>query len=125
MRKTPSEQVERVARLYRHNDEAAAALDNPNRSANLLLDPDIGRPLARDHAHWSKTAGTAMTLGIAVPAMAGALTYFDALRSGRLPSNLIQAQRDLFGAHGFRRTDAEGTFHAAWAAPKRSRATET
>lgn len=52
--------------------------------------------------------------GLAIPAFASALSYFDALRTANLPSNLIQAQRDFFGAHRFERTDAEGTFHAIW-----------
>ncbi|WP_158795673.1 NADP-dependent phosphogluconate dehydrogenase [Pedobacter sp. L105] len=57
--------------------------------------------------------------GLAIPAFASALSYFDSLRTARMPSNLIQAQRDLFGAHTFERTDAEGTFHAIWN-PKKS-----
>jgi len=52
--------------------------------------------------------------GLAIPAFASALSYFDSLRTERMPSNLIQAQRDFFGAHTFERTDAEGTFHAIW-----------
>ena len=56
----------------------------------------------------------AVQSGLAIPAFASALSYFDALRTEKLPSNLIQAQRDFFGAHRFERTDAEGTFHAIW-----------
>lgn len=52
--------------------------------------------------------------GLAIPAFASALTYFDSLKTERMPSNLIQAQRDFFGAHRFERTDEEGTFHAIW-----------
>jgi 6-phosphogluconate dehydrogenase len=56
----------------------------------------------------------ALQSGLAIPAFASALTYFDSLRTERMPANLIQAQRDFFGAHRFERTDAEGTFHAIW-----------
>ncbi|SFH47988.1 NADP-dependent phosphogluconate dehydrogenase [Pedobacter insulae] len=57
---------------------------------------------------------SAMTSGIAVPAYAAALTYFDTLKTKRMPSNLTQAQRDFFGAHTFERIDSEGIFHADW-----------
>ena len=53
--------------------------------------------------------------GIPVPAMSSALAFFDGYRAGRLPANLIQAQRDFFGAHGFERVDAEGEHHGPWA----------
>ena len=49
-----------------------------------------------------------------VPAMSSALAYYDGYRSANLPANLLQAQRDYFGAHTFKRTDREGTFHAEW-----------
>lgn len=57
---------------------------------------------------------SAMKAGIAVPAYAAALTYFDTLKTKRMPSNLTQAQRDFFGAHTFERIDSEGIFHADW-----------
>jgi 6-phosphogluconate dehydrogenase len=53
--------------------------------------------------------------GIPVPAFASSLSYFDALRSERLPAALIQGQRDFFGAHTYQRIDSEGTFHTLWA----------
>ncbi len=56
----------------------------------------------------------AVQSGIAIPAYAAALTYFDTLKTGRMPSNLTQAQRDFFGAHTFERIDSEGVFHADW-----------
>lgn len=56
--------------------------------------------------------------GMAIPAFASALTYFDALKTARMPANLIQAQRDFFGAHTFERIDEEGIFHANWNALK-------
>jgi 6-phosphogluconate dehydrogenase len=53
-------------------------------------------------------------LGIPVYALSSALAYFDAYRTERLPANLIQAQRDYFGAHTYRRLDKEGSFHTDW-----------
>lgn len=52
--------------------------------------------------------------GVPLPAFAASLAYFDGYRSAWLPQNLIQAQRDLFGAHTFERTDKQGMFHAQW-----------
>jgi 6-phosphogluconate dehydrogenase len=49
-----------------------------------------------------------------MPALAGSLGYYDAYRSARLPANLLQAQRDYFGAHGYRRIDQPGAFHTVW-----------
>jgi 6-phosphogluconate dehydrogenase len=53
-------------------------------------------------------------MGIPAPGLMVSLAYFDAFRSARLPANLIQAQRDFFGAHTYERVDAEGHFHADW-----------
>jgi 6-phosphogluconate dehydrogenase len=61
---------------------------------------------------------TAVGLGIPVLAISSSLAYFDAYRSARLPANLTQAQRDYFGAHTYRRTDRDGTFHTDWFAAK-------
>jgi 6-phosphogluconate dehydrogenase len=52
--------------------------------------------------------------GIPVPAMSSALDFLDGYRTGRLPANLLQAQRDFFGAHTYQRIDREGTFHTEW-----------
>ncbi|MCK4418384.1 NADP-dependent phosphogluconate dehydrogenase, partial [Candidatus Aerophobetes bacterium] len=63
---------------------------------------------------WRKVVIVATELGIPVPGFSSALTYFDSYRTLRLPANLIQAQRDYFGAHTYRRVDKEGTFHTEW-----------
>ena len=55
-----------------------------------------------------------MTHGVAVPAFSASLGYFDSYRSARLPSNLLQAQRDFFGAHTYERIDKPGVFHTEW-----------
>jgi 6-phosphogluconate dehydrogenase len=56
--------------------------------------------------------------GIPAAAFSASLAYFDAYRCARLPANLIQAQRDYFGAHTYQRVDREGVFHTAWAPPR-------
>jgi len=56
--------------------------------------------------------------GVAVPALASALAYFDGYRSARLPASLIQAQRDYFGAHTYERIDESGKFHTLWSADR-------
>ena len=57
----------------------------------------------------------AASRGIATPAMSASLSYYDSMRRERLPQNLIQAQRDFFGAHTYERIDKKGTFHTEWA----------
>jgi 6-phosphogluconate dehydrogenase len=61
-----------------------------------------------------RVVATATGLGIPVPGFASALSYYDSLRAEGLPANLIQAQRDFFGAHTYRRTDRDGAFHTRW-----------
>ena len=59
-------------------------------------------------------AATGMTYGLPMPALSAALSYFDIMRTGRSTANMIQAQRDFFGAHGFERFDESGTHHGPW-----------
>ncbi len=87
---------------------------NPN-LANLLLDPYFKDIIDRSQANWRKVVATAAELGIPVPAFGSALSYYDSYRRERLPANLIQAQRDYFGAHTYERVDKPGTFHSEWA----------
>ncbi len=81
---------------------------------NLILDESLAKILKERHSGARKVVQLGVEQGIPVPAMASALTYFDAYRSERLPSNLTQAQRDYFGAHTYERIDQEGTFHTQW-----------
>jgi 6-phosphogluconate dehydrogenase len=81
---------------------------------NLLLDGAFADAVQRRQESWRFVVQTAVGLGIPVPAISGSLGYYDAYRSARLPANLTQAQRDFFGAHTYRRTDREGTFHTEW-----------
>jgi 6-phosphogluconate dehydrogenase len=82
---------------------------------NLLLDPDYAARLRLLTPSLRKFVARATEIGLPVPVAAACLAYFDGYRSHRLPANLIQAQRDLFGAHTYERLDKEGSFHAHWA----------
>ena len=81
---------------------------------NLLLDDDIMKRIKRKERNTRKVVATLAQCGIPAGAIGAGLSYFDAYTSGRMPVNLIQAQRDYFGAHTFQRTDKEGSFHAEW-----------
>ena len=81
---------------------------------NILLDQEIGRKLVDRQADLRAIVKEAVDKGIPVPAFMSSLAYFDAYRSATLPTNLIQAQRDYFGAHLYERTDKPGTFHTQW-----------
>ncbi|PMS17068.1 phosphogluconate dehydrogenase (NADP(+)-dependent, decarboxylating) [Trinickia dabaoshanensis] len=91
------------------------AYANDRALANLLLDPYFREIAERYQAALRDVVVAAVTAGVPVPAFASAIAYFDAYRSERLPANLVQAQRDFFGAHTFERIDREGSFHANWA----------
>ena len=86
---------------------------NPNLS-NLLLDPEFAAAVKSRQNTWRFVVRTAVALGIPCPAMSASLAYYDGYRSERLPANLIQAQRDYFGAHTYGRIDKEGVFHTDW-----------
>jgi 6-phosphogluconate dehydrogenase, decarboxylating len=83
---------------------------------NLVLDPFFSDILLRTQASWRKAVQTAIEYGVAVPAFSAALSYFDSYRTERLPANLLQAQRDYFGAHTYERIDkpAGEFFHTEW-----------
>jgi 6-phosphogluconate dehydrogenase len=81
---------------------------------NLLLDPYFTEQVAKAQTGWREIVALAARTGVPVPAFASALSYYDSYRTGRLPANLIQAQRDYFGAHTYERTDREGWFHTDW-----------
>ncbi|PRH14101.1 NADP-dependent phosphogluconate dehydrogenase [Burkholderia multivorans] len=82
--------------------------------ANLLLDPYFRGIAEQYQASLREVVVAAVKAGVPVPAFASAVAYFDSYRSARLPANLVQAQRDFFGAHTFERTDKPGSFHANW-----------
>lgn len=84
--------------------------------SNLLLDPFFKQEIEQAQAGWRRVAATAMQNGIPIPAITSALNYFDGFRTDRLPANLLQAQRDYFGAHMYERTDKPRGefFHTNW-----------
>ncbi|HEX8678925.1 MAG TPA: NADP-dependent phosphogluconate dehydrogenase [Chthoniobacterales bacterium] len=84
---------------------------------NLLLDSYFRDIIAASQQNWRVAVSTAIQHGVAVPAFSASLAYFDSYRSARLPSNLLQAQRDFFGAHTYERVDKPGVFHTEWLAP--------
>lgn len=92
------------------------AFDNNPALTNLLLDPYFKDVMDKAQAGWRRVCAAAMMNGIALPAMTSALSYFDGYRCDRLPANLLQAQRDYFGAHTYERVDhARGEFfHTNW-----------
>ncbi len=90
------------------------AYDRAPTLANLLLDPYFQSVVEGAQTNWRRVVSTAAELGIPIPAFSSALSYFDSYRSERLPANLIQAQRDYFGAHTYERVDRPGTFHTEW-----------
>ncbi|APZ43325.1 NADP-dependent phosphogluconate dehydrogenase [Acidihalobacter ferrooxydans] len=111
-----------VARIWRGGCIIRAALLE-DLSAAYARDPELGNPAFDDalsarlgqlQSELRRVVAAAATAGIPVPALGSALAYYDALRSPRLPANLIQAQRDYFGAHTYERLDREGTFHTQW-----------
>jgi len=81
---------------------------------SLLLDPDFNKEISERQASWRKVVQLAIASGVPTPALSSSLAYYDSYRRGRLPANLIQAQRDFFGAHTYERIDAPGSFHAKW-----------
>lgn len=81
---------------------------------NLLLDPYFKEVVENYQDAWRNVVMTAVEFGIPVPGFSSALSYYDSYRTERLPANLLQAQRDYFGAHTFQRVDQEGTFHYQW-----------
>ena len=92
------------------------AFDKDANLENLLLAPYFREAVDKAQAAWRKVVCTAAELGIPVPAFMTALAYYDGYRAERLPANLLQAQRDYFGAHTYHRVDkpGQGPFHTDW-----------
>ena len=81
---------------------------------NLLLDRYFTKIIRKTQRNWRVAVSTAIKHGVAVPAFSASLAYFDGYRQARLPANLLQAQRDFFGAHTYERIDKPGVFHTEW-----------
>ncbi|HZC36463.1 MAG TPA: decarboxylating NADP(+)-dependent phosphogluconate dehydrogenase [Chthoniobacterales bacterium] len=90
------------------------AFDREPKLENLMLDPFFKEILGRTQKNWRFAVSQAIGAGIAVPAFSASLAYYDSYRQERLPANLLQAQRDYFGAHTYERIDKPGSFHTDW-----------
>ncbi|GAB4514871.1 MAG: NADP-dependent phosphogluconate dehydrogenase [Roseibium sp.] len=112
-----------IARIWRNgciirsamlNDMAAALSGDAGR--NLMLAPFFAARLKETEAMLRQVVAKAALHGLPVPALSAALSYFDIMRTGRSTANMLQGQRDFFGAHGFERTDRDGGgYHGPWA----------
>ena len=111
-----------VARIWRGGciirtallEEIRAAFGRRSGLENLLLDPALSRLALEQEPGLRSVVCAAARAGIPMPGMMSALAYLDSFRSEWLPANLIQAQRDCFGAHGYERVDRPGSFHSEW-----------
>ncbi|CAM4291467.1 6-phosphogluconate dehydrogenase [Paenibacillus endophyticus] len=90
------------------------AYDRDPNLRNLLLDSYFQNIVESYQGAWREVIAAAVTNGVPVPAFSSAIAYYDSYRTERLPANLLQAQRDYFGAHTFKRLDKEGSFHFNW-----------
>ncbi len=96
--------LNRIAEAYRRNPQLP----------NLLLDEYFTGIIRKTQHNWRIAVAAAVQHGVAVPAFGASLSYFDSYREARLPANLLQAQRDFFGAHTYERIDKPGVFHTEW-----------
>ena len=104
-----------IIRAHFLNHITSAYRRNPDLK-NLILDPYFCDIIGKSQANWRYAIQTAVEFGVAVPAFSAALSYYDSYRAERLPANLLQAQRDYFGAHTYERVDkpAGEFFHTEW-----------
>ncbi|MCO5610788.1 hypothetical protein L7F22_065029 [Adiantum nelumboides] len=95
-------------------DRIKQAYDRNSKLANLLVDPEFAKEMVERQDAWRRVVSLAISVGISTPGMTASLAYFDSYRRSRLPANLLQAQRDYFGAHTYERVDVPGTYHTEW-----------
>jgi 6-phosphogluconate dehydrogenase len=100
-------------------DHIKEAFDGDAQLENLLLHPYFTRVVHQSQRAWRHVVSVATQLGLPVPAFSTALGYYDSYRREFLPANLLQAQRDYFGAHTYQRVDRPGTFHTDWIGRRR------
>lgn len=113
---------EKIARIWRGGciiradllEDIRAAYKRDEDLQNLMVDSNFSSVLNNRQADIREVVQFASEYGIPAPGFMTSLAYFDGYRSGRLPANLIQAQRDYFGSHTYERTDIDGTFHTHW-----------
>ncbi|MEC8229892.1 MAG: NADP-dependent phosphogluconate dehydrogenase, partial [Pseudomonadota bacterium] len=99
----------------------ADAYERDEELANLLIDPFFAGQIAKYQNNWRRTIANSSLIGIPVGAFSSALAYYDSYRSAVLPANLLQGQRDFFGAHTFARADKNDgkMYHVEWSKPGR------
>ena len=115
-------QLQEIAKIWRGGciirakflEDIYQAFNQDNGLEHLFSDAGVQEIVKNNLAGTRKTVAACVNAGLGIPAFASTLTYFDTITTGRMPSNLIQAQRDFFGAHTFERIDQEGVFHAQW-----------
>jgi len=90
------------------------AFERNGELVNLLIDDQFRDAVSQRLPAWRKVVITAIERGIPTPAFSASLAYYDSYRTANLPANLLQAQRDFFGAHTYERTDKPGIFHSSW-----------
>ncbi|MBW3092891.1 NADP-dependent phosphogluconate dehydrogenase [Bifidobacterium sp. 82T10] len=120
-----------VARIWRGGciirakflNRISDAFESGEADVSLLFAPYFKDAIETAERSWRRVVARAVTFGIPVPVFSSSLSYFDGLRSKRLPAALIQGQRDFFGAHTYQRVDEPGTFHTLWAEPSRKEIT--
>lgn len=95
-------------------DRIKKAYDKDANLTSLLVDPEFAAEMNARQANLRKVVALCAETGIAAPAFSSSLAYYDQYRRVRLPANLIQAQRDYFGAHTYERVDKAGAFHTEW-----------
>ena len=106
-------------------DRIKEAFDEHPALENLLLHPYFHSAVQNAQPSWREVVATATGRGLPIPALSSALAYYDSYRTARLSTNLLQAQRDYFGAHTYERTDREGTFHTDWLHARKEPAIQT
>jgi 6-phosphogluconate dehydrogenase len=115
-------QLQEIAKIWRGGciirakflEDIYQAYDKNNALEHLFGDAGIQNIIKGTLTGTRKTISACINSGLGIPAFASTLTYFDTITTARMPSNLIQAQRDFFGAHTFERIDKDGVFHADW-----------
>ena len=104
--------------------DITAAYSADEKPANLLFAPAFAEAITKAVPAWRRVVAVAVQLGIPAPVFSSSLAYYDGLRRDRLPAALTQGLRDFFGAHTYRRTDKEGTFHTLWSGDRSEVAAE-
>ena len=98
-------------------DRLADALDGAGAGSDLFLVPEIVKEALAARPAWRRAVAAAVSGGAPVPVLSAALAHGESLATRPLATQLVQGQRDRFGAHGFRRTDRPGDFHGPWVQP--------